>query len=74
MTDFRRVGLIRPKTDNMTEIVSAAVFPASDGRQRHARFSLMQDEHGPHAFADDEIALPVTHVGAIIDLLWAVVD
>ncbi len=33
----------------------------------------MQDEHGPHAFADDEIALPVAHVGEIIDRLWAVV-
>lgn len=29
VTDFRRAGLIRPKTASMTEMVSAAVFPAT---------------------------------------------
>jgi hypothetical protein len=58
----------------MTEIVSAAVFSGQPRRQCHARFSLMQDKHGPLAFADDEIAFPVAHVGAIIDLRWALVD
>jgi hypothetical protein len=36
--------------------------------------SLVQDKHAPHAFADDEIALAMSRVGAIFDLLWAIVD
>jgi hypothetical protein len=38
----------------MTEMVSAAVFPMSG--QRHTGFALMENEHGPCALADDEVA------------------
>src|SRR3954463_13554987 len=34
----------------------------------------MQDEHGPRALADDEVALPVTNVGATLDVPWPIVD
>jgi hypothetical protein len=41
------MGSMRPNT-----VVSAAVFPVS-------RAALVQDEHRPGGFADDEIALPI---------------
>ena len=36
--------------------------------------ALVQDEHGPRALADDEIALPMSDVGAGVDVLWPVMD
>src|SRR5215210_1624093 len=64
VTDLRRAGLIRPNTASMTEMVSAAVFPASRVARVTRDFrscrSFMQDEYGPRALADDEVAVPVT--------------
>src|SRR3954471_2615814 len=70
VTDLRRAGLIRPNTASMTEMVSAAVFPARVTRD----FSFMQDEDGPRALADDEVAFPVTPGGAAFDVPWPIVD
>ena len=40
------------------------------GGERHAGFSLMQDEHGPCALTDDEVAFPMADLGAAFDILW----
>src|SRR5215210_6968457 len=83
VTDLRRAGLIRPNTASRTEMVSAAVFPASlvarVTRDFRSCRSFMQDEYGqdeygPRALADDEVAFPVTHVGAAFDVPWPIVD
>ena len=34
----------------------------------------MQDEHGPRALTDDEIAFPMADVGPTFDILWPIVD
>jgi hypothetical protein len=34
----------------------------------------MQDEHGPRALADDEVAFPVTNLGAAFDVPGPIVD
>ena len=34
----------------------------------------MQHKHGPRALADDEIALPMSDVGAGVDVLWPIMD
>src|SRR3954467_14098149 len=78
VTDLRRAGLIRPNTASRTEMVSAAVFPASRVARVTRDFrscrSFMQDEHGPRALADDEVAFPVTNGGAAFDVPWPIVD
>ena len=43
-------------------------------RKGQARFPLVQDEYGPGALADDEIALPVTGFGPGFDPLRSIVD
>ena len=40
----------------------------------HAGFSFMQNEHGPRALADDEVAFPVTKIGAAFDVPGPIVD
>ena len=40
----------------------------------HAGFALMENEHGPHALADDEVALPMTGFGSGVDILGPFVD
>src|SRR5215210_6029106 len=78
VTDLRRAGLIRPNTASRTEMVSAAVFPASlvarVTRDFRSCRSFMQDAYGPRALADDEVAFPVTHGGAAFDVPWPIVD
>src|SRR5438309_2679788 len=55
--DLRSAGFMRAKIASMTEMVSAAVFPAS--RAARVTLALMENEHGPRALADDEVALPI---------------
>src|SRR4051812_46411232 len=74
VTDLRRAGWIRPNTASMTEMVSAAVFPASRVARVTRDFSFMQNEHGPRALADEEVAFPVTNLGAAFDVPWPIVD
>ena len=54
-------------------MVSAAVFPESRG-ERDPRLSLMQDEHRPCAFADDEVALPMAGLAAAFNGLRTIMD
>src|SRR4051794_21012879 len=78
VTDLRRAGWICPNTASRTEMVSAAVFPASLVARVTRAFrscrSFMQDEYGPRALADDEVAFPVTNVGAAFDVPGPIVD
>jgi hypothetical protein len=34
----------------------------------------VEDEHGPRALADDEVAFPMANVGAGFDVFWSIVD
>src|SRR5437660_10807885 len=70
--DLRSAGFMRAKIASMTEMVSAAVFPAS--RAARVTLALMENEHGPRALADDEVALPMAGFGPSIDVLGPVVD
>src|SRR2546428_1282333 len=72
--DLRSAGFMRAKIASMTEMVSAAVFPASPRSEGHAGFALMENEHGPRALADDEVALPMAGFGPSIDVLGPLVD
>jgi hypothetical protein len=51
----------------MTEMVSAADFPASLAAERHAGFALMENEHRPCALTNDEITLPMAALGSAVD-------
>ena len=35
--------------------------------QRHARFALMENEHGPCTLTNDEVTLPVAALGSGLD-------
>src|SRR5437660_12215076 len=59
--DLRSAGFMRAKIASMTEMVSAAVFPAS--RAAMVTLALMENEHGPRALADDDVALPMACFG-----------
>ena len=43
-------------------------------RKRHTGFALMENEHGPCALADDEIALPMAGLGSGVDSLRPFMD
>ena len=49
-------------------------FAGQSRGERHARLSLVQDEHGPRAFADDEIALPMASLAAGFDGFRPIMD
>jgi hypothetical protein len=49
-------------------------FPSEPGGESHPGFALMENEHGPGALADDEVALPMTGLGSGIDILGPLVD
>src|ERR1700737_3012444 len=49
-------------------------FPSEPRGESHARFGLMENEHGPCALADDEVALPMTGLGSGVDILGPFVD
>src|SRR5271166_6751506 len=42
--------------------------------KRHAGFALMENEHGPCALADDEVALPMTSLGSGVDIFGPFMD
>jgi hypothetical protein len=67
--DLRGAGSIRANAASMTEMVSAAVLPAS-----RAQFALMQNEHRPCALTNDEVTLPMAALGSAIDSLGPFVD
>jgi hypothetical protein len=64
--DLRSAGSIRANTASMTEMVSAAVFPASRVASV-AGFALMKNEHWPCALTNDEVTLPVAALGSGVD-------
>src|SRR5205807_376752 len=72
--DLRSAGFMRAKIASMTEMVSAAVFPASRAARVTRDFALKENEHGPRALADDEVALPMAGFGPSIDVLGPLVD
>jgi len=43
-------------------------------RKRHTGFALMENEHGPCALADDEVALPMAGLGSGVDSLRPFMD
>ena len=42
--------------------------------ERDAGFALMENEHGPCALADDEVALPMTSLGSGVDIFGPFMD
>src|SRR5205807_6779166 len=49
-------------------------LPDEAGCERHAGFALMENEHGPCALADDEVALPMADLSSGIGVLGPFVD
>src|ERR1700738_314553 len=49
-------------------------FPCEPRGERDPRLSLMQDEHRPCAFADDEVALPMAGLAAAFNGLRTIMD
>src|SRR5271156_3519562 len=49
-------------------------FPCEPSGERDPRLTLVQDEHRPGAFADDEVALPMTGLAAAFHGLWTIMD
>jgi hypothetical protein len=43
-------------------------FSGQSRGERHAGFAFVEDEHGPRALADDEVAFPMANVGAGFDV------
>jgi hypothetical protein len=72
--DLRSAGSTRANTASMTEMVSAAVFPASRTASVTRDLRSWEDEHWPCAFANDEVTLPMAALGSRIDLLGPFVD
>src|SRR4030088_2106736 len=64
---LRSAGFMRAKIASMTEMGE----PRSEG---HAGFAFMENEHGPRALADDEVALPMADLGPGVDVLGPLVD
>src|SRR5258705_1560803 len=71
--DLRSAGFMRAKIASMTDGLGGRLSgePHSEG---HAGFALMENEHGPRALADDEVALPMAGFGPSIDVLGPLVD
>src|SRR3954471_22246755 len=74
VTDLRRAGWIRPNTASMTEMVSAAVFPASRVARVTRDFRSCRTSTGRVRLQIDEVAFPVTNIGAAFDVPWPIVD
>ena len=53
---------------------SCGGFPCEPRGERDPRLSLMQDEHRPCAFADDEVALPMAGLAAAFNGLRTIMD
>src|SRR5208282_1880599 len=49
-------------------------FPCEPRGERDPRLTLMQDEHRPCAFADDEVALPMAGLAAAFNGLRTIMD
>jgi hypothetical protein len=58
----------------MARMVIGGGLPDESGCERHAGFALMENEHGPCAVADDEVALPMADLSSGIDILGPFVD
>src|SRR3977135_870123 len=72
--DLRRAGFMRAKIASMTEMVSAAVFPASRAARVTRDLRSWRTSNGPRALADDEVTLPMAGFGPSIDVLGPLVD
>jgi hypothetical protein len=70
--DLRSAGSTRANTASMTEMVSAAVFPASRGAS--VSRDLRSWRTSTCALTNDEIALPVAALGSGLDMLGPFVD
>src|SRR5271165_3859027 len=49
-------------------------FPCEPRGERDPRLTLVQDEHRPCAFADDEVALPMAGLAAAFNGLRTIMD
>src|SRR5208283_3526851 len=49
-------------------------FPCEPRGERDPRLTLVQDEHRPCAFADDEVALPMAGLAAVFNGLRTIMD
>src|SRR2546425_5986609 len=72
--DLRSAGFMRAKIASMTEMVSAAVFPASRAARVTRDLRSWRTSTGRVRFADDEVALPMAGFGPSIDVLGPLVD
>src|ERR1700719_2359827 len=72
--DLRSAGSIRANTASITEMVSAAVFPASRAASVTRDFAFMENEHWPCTLANDEVTLPMAALGSGVDMLGPFVD
>src|SRR5436853_2484725 len=70
--DLRSAGFMRAKIASMTEMVSAAVFPAS--RAARVTLALMRTSTGRVRLQMMEVALPMAGFGPSIDVLGPLVD
>jgi hypothetical protein len=49
-------------------------FSGQSRGKRQAGFAFMEDEHGPRALANDEVAFPMANVGAGFDVFRPIMD
>src|SRR4029077_19529497 len=65
---------MRPNTASIAEIVSAAVFPVSRAASVTRDLRSCKTSTWPRAFADDEVALPMTGLAAAFNGLRTIMD
>ena len=73
-SDLRRRGMDPPEHGEHDRDGFRGGLSGEPRGEGHAGFSFMQDEHRPRALADDEVAFPVTNIGAAFDVPWPIVD
>src|SRR6516165_8236215 len=72
--DLRSAGSIRANTASMTEMVSAAVFPASLAASVTRDLRSCRTSTGRVALTNDEVTLPMAALGSAVDSLGPFVD
>jgi len=65
---------VRLAVMTMSWISSSDIRSMESRGERHTRFAFVEDEHGPGALADDEVAFPMANVGAGFDVFRSIVD
>ena len=72
--DLRHTGSTRANTASMTEMVSAAVFPASRAASVTRDLRSWRTSTGACTLTNDEVTLPVAALGSGLDMLGPFVD